>query len=198
VEFNSHTDRVVGVAVEMVNLLTPGEARGKPHQPGTSSELSSILKSREVTEQEKDGLAAVATELKKIFQAISDGNIDEAALTVNRLLVATGARPELERHDGSGWHLHFHSEDRDLVNGWAAGCAAGLAAVVGGPLHDRLGVCTAPRCDRVYVDVSRNGMRRFCSTACQNRVKAAAFRTRQKLDCITSALSISFAGYVVA
>jgi len=42
-----------------------------------------------------------------------------------------------------------------------------------------LGVCTAPRCDRVYVDTSRNGTRRFCSTACQNRVKAAVFRERQ-------------------
>ncbi|WP_456236959.1 CGNR zinc finger domain-containing protein [Actinomadura physcomitrii] len=32
--------------------------------------------------------------------------------------------------------------------------------------------------DRVYVDTSRNGKRRFCSTACQNRVKTAAFRAR--------------------
>jgi predicted RNA-binding Zn ribbon-like protein len=31
----------------------------------------------------------------------------------------------------------------------------------------------------VYVDVSRNGTRRFCSTTCQNRVKAAAFRKRR-------------------
>jgi hypothetical protein len=30
----------------------------------------------------------------------------------------------------------------------------------------------------VYVDTSRNGTRRFCSTSCQNRVKAAAFRAR--------------------
>ncbi|MFC6935784.1 CGNR zinc finger domain-containing protein [Actinomadura yumaensis] len=35
-----------------------------------------------------------------------------------------------------------------------------------------------PHCDRVYVDTSRNGTRRFCSTACQNRVKTAAFRAR--------------------
>jgi predicted RNA-binding Zn ribbon-like protein len=40
-------------------------------------------------------------------------------------------------------------------------------------------VCTAPRCDRVYVDTSRNGTRRFCSTTCQNRVKAATFRERK-------------------
>lgn len=45
-------------------------------------------------------------------------------------------------------------------------------------LAGRLGVCTAERCDRVYVDTSKNGTRRFCSTACQNRVKAAAFRAR--------------------
>ena len=32
---------------------------------------------------------------------------------------------------------------------------------------------------RVYVDVSRNGRRRFCSTSCQNRVKTAAFRARK-------------------
>jgi predicted RNA-binding Zn ribbon-like protein len=65
-----------------------------------------------------------------------------------------------------------------LSRGWAAGCAIGLAFVIGGELYDRLGVCTAPHCDRVYVDTSRNGSKRFCSTACQNRVKAAAFRER--------------------
>jgi len=51
--------------------------------------------------------------------------------------------------------------------------------VLGGEYWDRLGVCTAPRCDRVYVDTSRNGSKRFCSTACQNRVKSAAFRERR-------------------
>ncbi len=51
--------------------------------------------------------------------------------------------------------------------------------VLGSELHGRLGVCTAARCDRVYVDLSRNGTRRFCSTACQNRNKAAAFRARR-------------------
>ena len=49
-------------------------------------------------------------------------------------------------------------------------------------LADRLGVCDAARCDRVYVDTSRNGARRFCSTACQNRTKAAAFRTRSRTE----------------
>jgi predicted RNA-binding Zn ribbon-like protein len=50
--------------------------------------------------------------------------------------------------------------------------------VLGGSGADRLGICTAPACDRVFVDASRNGTRRYCSTSCQNRVKTAAFRAR--------------------
>ena len=115
----------------------------------------------------------------RAFAAAASGDTSAAARQVNALLAETGARPALDSHDGEPWHLHFHGADDSLVTGWAAGCAAGLAVVIGSDLHGRLGVCTAPRCDRVYVDVSRNGTRRFCSTTCQSRVKAAAFRARQ-------------------
>ncbi|MPZ62329.1 MAG: hypothetical protein GEU93_13755 [Propionibacteriales bacterium] len=58
-------------------------------------------------------------------------------------------------------------------------CAEGIARFIGAGNAGRLGTCKATNCDRVYVDLSKNGSRRFCSTACQNRVKAAAFRERQ-------------------
>jgi predicted RNA-binding Zn ribbon-like protein len=81
----------------------------------------------------------------------------------------------------TGWHIHFHAAgEHSRVSGWAAGCATGLAIVLGGEHFDRLGVCTAPHRDRVYVDTSRNGSKRFCSTACQNRVKTAAFREARR------------------
>jgi predicted RNA-binding Zn ribbon-like protein len=32
----------------------------------------------------------------------------------------------------------------------------------------------------VFLDTSRNGSRRFCSTPCQHRVKAAAYRARRR------------------
>jgi len=187
VEFNSHTDRAVRVAAGLANLLTPGQARGRPYEPATGAQLAreatEVLRAgggrQDPTEDEVAGLAAIAALLRDVFTAVSVGDVDTAALTVNQMLRRSGVRPELERHDGSGWHLHFHSDDRTLVSNWAASCATGLAVVLGGALHDRLGVCTAPHCDRVYVDTSRNGARRFCSTTCQNRVKTAAFRARQ-------------------
>jgi predicted RNA-binding Zn ribbon-like protein len=67
-----------------------------------------------------------------------------------------------------------------LVRGWTAGCAVGLAYALGSGHGDRLGVCAGPGCERVFVDVSRNGSRRFCGTACQNRVKAADYRARRR------------------
>jgi predicted RNA-binding Zn ribbon-like protein len=45
-----------------------------------------------------------------------------------------------------------------------------------------LGTCDSDDCDRVFLDESKNGSRRFCSTTCQNRVKPAAFRRRQGLS----------------
>ncbi|MCP9977884.1 CGNR zinc finger domain-containing protein [Actinomadura madurae] len=140
--------------------------------------LQDIGRHAGLTADEAAELAAVARELRVVFEAVAAGDVDAAAGQLNRLLARTRARPRLERHDGEPWHLHFHGEGGAVTADWGASCAAGLAVVLGGETHDRLGVCTAPHCDRVYVDTSRNGTRRFCGTACQNRVKAAAFRAR--------------------
>ena len=176
---------MIGVAVALVNLLTPGDVRGRRYQPPEGDErtaaTSAVLRSaggRGASWEEAAELCLVAAELRGVFEAVGAGAVDDAARRVNVMLARTGARPALERHDGQSWHLHFHAADNSLPNGWAAGCATGLAVVLGGSWSDRLGVCTAPRCDRVYVDTSRNGTRRYCSTSCQNRVKTAAFRAR--------------------
>jgi CGNR zinc finger/Putative stress-induced transcription regulator len=182
VNFNSHTDRVVAQAAEFVNLLTPGERHGRPYQPpAAQDQLDTLPGYTGSTEAEAAEFTALAGRLRLVFAAVTAGDIDDAARRVNEMLDETGARPVLARHDGEPWHVHFHAVGggRSAADEWGASCATGLAIVLGGELHDRLGVCTAPHCDRVYVDVSRNGSRRFCSTACQNRVKAAAFRERR-------------------
>ena len=188
-DFNSHTDAVLAVTVALVNALTPGDAHGRAYLPAAGDERAlaarealnadGVARPRPLTAGEADALAGVAGELRAVFEAVAREDVDEAAGRVNGLLTRTGAHPYLERHDGEPWHLHYHGTEEGLATGWAAGCAAGLAVVLGGPEWGRLGVCTAPRCDRVYVDTPRNGTRRFCSTACQNRVKAAVFRERK-------------------
>ncbi|MBB6350326.1 putative RNA-binding Zn ribbon-like protein [Nonomuraea muscovyensis] len=183
--FNSHADAVVRVTVALVNALTPGERRGRPAPvpddpaaAATEALRDAYPGHRDVTEAEGAELAEVAARLRAVFEAMAAQDVDGAARRINVLLEETRARPMLERHDGEPWHLHFHGPGGTMAGDWAASCATSLAIVLGGEFGDRLGVCTAPHCDRVYVDVSRNGTRRFCSTACQNRVKTAAFRAR--------------------
>jgi predicted RNA-binding Zn ribbon-like protein len=179
-------DAIVTVAARLVNALTPGEAYGRPYLPPEGAALAAAATAAlraaprdapKVTPQEAAGFLPVATAIRAVFEATAAGRTDTAARLVNEILARYGARPRLDRHDGEPWHLHFHGAEDSLVTSWAAGCATGLAVVLGTDQQGRLGVCAAPRCDRVYVDTSRNATRRFCSTACQNRVKAAAFRT---------------------
>ncbi|MCO1655124.1 CGNR zinc finger domain-containing protein [Pseudonocardia sp. S2-4] len=125
-------------------------------------------------------LAGWAARMRAVVQHVDAGDLDAACARLNEVLRDAEAVPTLTRHDGEGWHLHFHRPDAATAAGWAAGMATGLAIVLGGPAVERLGLCRAPRCDRAYLDTSRNGTRRFCSTACQNRVKAAAFRARRE------------------
>lgn len=186
--FNSHTDAVVRVAVALVNGLTPGESRGRAVAPpgdlavtATETLRSAYPGHREVAAEEARELVEIAGRLRVVFEAVARDDMDTAALQVNAVLHDTRARPMLERHDGEPWHLHFHGPGGTMAGDWGASCATALAVVLGGEFADRLGVCTAPHCDRVYVDVSRNGTRRFCSTACQNRVKTAAFRARGRV-----------------
>jgi predicted RNA-binding Zn ribbon-like protein len=188
VRYSSHLDTIVMVAVGLVNALTAGQAHGRSYLPPSGDDLptavTAVLRAANpghgaVPAADARDLRAAAAEFRAVFEAVARDDVDAAARQVNELLDRTGARPALNRHDGEGWHLHFHGARDGLANGWAAGCATGLAIVLGTEDRGRLGVCTAPRCDRVYVDGSRNGTRRFCSTTCQNRVKTAAFRSRQ-------------------
>jgi predicted RNA-binding Zn ribbon-like protein len=178
----------VAVSVGLVNALTDGEAHGRAYLAPADDDLPAAVAGvlrvgnrppLNVPPEDAEELRGMAAELRTVFEAVGRDDVDTAARQINKLLAWTGARPWLDSHDEEGWHLHFHGSDDTLAIGWAAGCATGLAIVLGTEDRGRLGVCTAPHCDRVYVDTSRNGTRRFCSTTCQNRVKTAAFRSRQ-------------------
>jgi predicted RNA-binding Zn ribbon-like protein len=124
------------------------------------------------------GFVELADELRAIFVSLDRQQVDRAAAAVNELLADHPAQPHLAKEEGR-WRLHHHPVDAALVPMWTAICAEGLARAIGGGHADRLGTCDAADCGRAFVDLSKNGSRRFCSTTCQNRVKAAAFRRRR-------------------
>ena len=188
--FDSHVLDLVEVAARLVNHLTGGLDGGqpvaRPTGPARRRAVAEALggagrRTPAVSVTEAETLITVAGRLREVFEDVARGDERAAVRTLNELMLHTGARPQLDRLPGGqhGWHVHFHGAEDSLATGWAAGCATGLALAVGSDLAGRLGVCGAERCDRVFVDTSRNATRRFCSTACQSRTKAAAFRARR-------------------
>jgi predicted RNA-binding Zn ribbon-like protein len=113
--------------------------------------------------------------------------------TINRL-----ARPGIDPRPG----------DRDELNRWAARVrlaaqlnaedelvwvadrpveamlatiAADAVELLSGPLAGRIRECGAPDCALLFVDMSRPGRRRWCSTdGCGNRVRTKAYRERRR------------------
>ena len=183
-QLDSYADAGLLAAVELVNEVALGPARGRP--AAGDAVLPAIARvlavdppsAARLGEADVPGFTALARRLHEVFGHLHTGDVDAAAGRLNDLLANHPAQPHLAKEDGQ-WRLHHHPVDAALVSMWTSICAEGMARMIGAGYGDRLGSCEGTGCGRVFLDVSKNGSRRFCSTTCQNRVKAAAFRLRR-------------------
>ena len=100
------------------------------------------------------------------------------AAVLNAQLAAAAAYPQLTDHDGEGWHLHYRDPVQTLPFGLRAVVSVGTALHLAGRGMHRLGRCAAAPCERVVVDVTRNGRQRYCSVRCSNRDAVRRHRAR--------------------
>ncbi|ERG63885.1 MULTISPECIES: CGNR zinc finger domain-containing protein [Agrococcus] len=107
-----------------------------------------------------------------------DADRDTVASMVNRIFEETGASPRLVRHDAFDWHLHGLPHGASLADTIAVDAAMALGDLVRLDDLERCRRCADVRCERMFLDLSRNRSRRFCSTRCQSRTNVAAFRAR--------------------
>jgi predicted RNA-binding Zn ribbon-like protein len=128
------------------------------------------------TRAELDEVRALRPRLRALWTMPEDALV--AAL--NGILRATRALPQLVRHDDWEYHLHATPPEAPLADRMAVEAAMALVDVVRQQELERLRVCDAPDCDDLLVDQSKNRSRRYCSSACLNRVNVAAFRARQR------------------
>jgi predicted RNA-binding Zn ribbon-like protein len=170
-------------AVELVNELSIGHAYGRAKPPADAHAAVAMIlavdppSAARLRAGDAPGFVVLAGRLHGVFEALDRGDVDAAAVALNALLADHPAHPHLAK-EGGRWRLHHHPANAALVPMTTAICAEGLARVIGAGDARRLGTCADGGCERVFIDLSKNGSRRFCSTTCQNRVKAAAFRGR--------------------
>jgi predicted RNA-binding Zn ribbon-like protein len=147
--------------------------------------LKSHLESRRwlaerVEERDLAPLKRLRRELRPIFEASDRGDEAEVVRLVNALLTKHPVTPYIAGHDRESWHLHVSEKGSSVAALITAECVMGLATLVVDFGPTRLGVCSADRCEQVFVDTSPNRSRRYCSDRCSSRANVAAYRARRK------------------
>lgn len=139
-----------------------------------------------VTEKDAGALRRFVRELRPVFEAAGERQDEVVVDLLNVLLAKHPVTPYIAGHGparGSGgnrWHLHVadrHSSVAELLIGESL---LGLSTLVCEMGPTRLGVCDASRCANVFVDISPNQSRRYCSERCSSRANVAAYRARAR------------------
>jgi predicted RNA-binding Zn ribbon-like protein len=179
--FDTYTDLSVVTAVDLVNTLDYISGADELTEP---EHLAQFLQAhrdsyrRPVTAEDVADVRHLRDQLRSAFVR---GDETQVVDLLNALLAEASALPQMSDHDGEPWHLHFTPPESTLVAHMAAEAAMGLAIVIRDQGLDRLRVCSAIGCSRVFVDTSRNRSRRYCDpSTCGNRTNVAAYRARQR------------------
>ena len=119
-------------------------------------------------------------ELRPVFEAGEADRVSDVVEGLNALMSRHPITPRISDHDEHQLHLHVATDNASVAELLVSESLLGLATLVCDLGADRLGVCSAPPCQHVFVDTSPNRSRRYCSERCSSRANVAAYRARQK------------------
>lgn len=181
-EFAAYLDPPAGVAEDLVN--TENIVRGIEKLTDLPTLVDflaghGIRSPSPPTESDLVAVRALRPLLRPIFGVPDES---DAVRRLNAVLEACGALPQLGWRNATGWHLHVSTvPEAPLAHLVGAVAAFEVLSVIAAGGFERLHVCGGARCAEVFIDLSRNRSRRYCSPAiCGNRASAAAYRSRQR------------------
>src|SRR2546421_10907637 len=120
-----------------------------------------------------DELRALRTRLYKVFAGPTP---DDRVAALSALLHAQQPRAALVDDGGLRLAAVYNGPNPVRRLGTALADALAQAMVTGGP--DRFGTCLGHPCRCAYLDRTRAGRQRYCCGLCNDRVSAAAYRSR--------------------
>ncbi len=184
-----HLQSALEGALSLANSFGPEHSFGRSLKPRTGEDaralvaealLLAIRTPPDLTGAEVEFMGIMGATLWAALADTVSGNTGSAAAAVNQMLLEQDVRPYLMEHAHGPWHLHFSTSDASPAEQWTGDFTVAIAMLLGSAEAENLKSCGAIRCDRLFIDVTRNHSRRFCSTACQTRAKVAAHRQRKQ------------------
>ena len=135
---------------------------------------------RSLTDADVPALLAFQSELRPVFEASDVDDVRRVVSALNDLLATHPVTPMISDHDPEQLHMHVANRAASVAELLIGESLMGLANLICDLGATRLGICSEPRCDNVFVDTSPNQSRRYCSDRCSSRANVAAYRARQK------------------
>lgn len=188
-ELTGHWAAYLESSFQLANDFGPQFSRGAVREPlppgGERAAVEAAIRIATVTNPSFDDadvrlLADAGRGLWSILRLLAAGEVENAVSFMNSLLERLAPHPRLIRHaPNHNIHLHFVGAAEAEGRRWASDIVVSSAMLIGSEDINRIGTCAASRCDRVFLDATRNRSQSFCSTQCQNRMKAAALRKRR-------------------
>jgi len=175
--FAHDTESALAAAAALVNT-----ARTDPDELSTGAQLAEFARTWQWTGVRRDYSAELAAvrDLRPTLERFWTVDKDTAVDIANRVLRESDALPQLVKHDQLDYHFHAVPAHAPLATRMAVEAAMAIADVIRADEFGRLQVCGAEDCRDVYIDLSKNRSRRFCSTSCGNRANVAAYRARRR------------------
>src|SRR5207248_278904 len=147
--------------VALINEVTPGWRLGSP-VVATVSQDRLAAADPFWAHSPPSAATAAAAELREVFAACEQGQPETAVASLNRMLGRFRPWPVFSTESG-GHRLHFHAASDNPLENHLVAYVIALSNAITWQQWQRLGVCNAARCDRVYFDITKNSSKRFCS-----------------------------------
>jgi len=181
--FAPDTEESLAFLVALCNTV-PSASRGGDDELATVEHLQELL-GRHYYSGRIDGDEAELEEVHRtraLLRRVWSLGRDDAVEAVNKMLRDAKALPHLVRHDGLDWHMHATEPTSPLAERMRVEAALALIDVIRMNEMARLRVCEADDCEGLLLDLSRNGLKRFCTVRCGNRMNMIAFRERRATE----------------
>ena len=180
--FAPDTEDTLEFAVALANTAA-GASRSGTDELDSPASLTALLTAHQYSgrfDRDAAELADVVDTRTRLRRLWALGR-DDIVAEVNRMLREANAVTQLARHDELDWHLHATPAQAPLAERIRVEVSLALADVIRTDTTSRLRICSADDCDGVFVDLSRNGSKRFCGVRCGNRMNMVAHRERVAL-----------------
>lgn len=177
----AYDERRITLAIDFIN--TYGPDYDDPELLRTVEDATRFLREHGI-----DGAPVGDAELREIRalrdrlrSAVLAQDPDAVTLAVNDVLDTARVVPRLARGQADHWSVELASDlDASPAERVSVEAVLGLSQLLERHGLERLRVCASDPCREIFLDVSRNRSRRYCSDRCANRHNVAAFRERQR------------------